>query len=121
MRGGVKFYRGSAAGARAYVEAGLSRADDYYLAETGGLAPRYAATPDGRVHSLGTLDGPAYEAWVGGFDPDTGAARGRLRTDANALRFCEVVINGPKSWSIAAELHPDIAAAYSAAQAAAAE
>lgn len=31
--GGVKFYRGAPAAARAYVERDGSRADDYYLAE----------------------------------------------------------------------------------------
>ena len=45
----------------------------------------------------------------------TGAAKGRLRDDARALRFVEVVVNGPKSWSLAAALHPDIATAYDAA------
>src|SRR3712207_9590772 len=44
------------------------------------------------------------------------AARGRLRTDNRAVRFVEIVVNGPKSWSLAAALHPDIAAAYDAAQ-----
>src|SRR3712207_7804115 len=44
------------------------------------------------------------------------AARGRLRTDDRAVRFVEVVVNGPKSWSLAAALHPDIAAVYDAAQ-----
>ena len=44
MHGGVKFYRGSAAAARSYVEADRSRADDYYLAEGTGLAERYVAT-----------------------------------------------------------------------------
>jgi conjugative relaxase-like TrwC/TraI family protein len=117
----VKFYRGGAGAARAYVEAGLSRADDYYLAEGDGVAARYAATADGRVQALGALDGDGYEAWVAGVDPDTGLAKGRLRSDANALRFCEVVINGPKSWSLAAELHLDVAAAHAAAQASAAE
>ena len=47
--------------------------------------------------------------------------RGRLRTDEQAVRFVEVVVNGPKSWSLAAALHPDIAAAYDAAQDRAAE
>ena len=37
------------------------------------------------------------------------------------MRFVEVVVNGPKSWSLAAALHPDIAAAYDAAQDRAAE
>ncbi|SDY63053.1 TrwC relaxase [Modestobacter sp. DSM 44400] len=32
------------------------------------------------------------------------------------MRFVEVVVNGPKSWSLAAALHPEIAAAYDAAQ-----
>ena len=41
---------------------------------------------------------------------------GRLRTDERAVRFVEVVVNGPKSWSLAAAVHPDVAAAYDAAQ-----
>ena len=114
MHGGVKFYRGSAAAARSYVEADHSRADDYYLAEGSGLAEHYIAGP-GAVQRVGDLDGPTYERWVGGYDVLTGAAKGRLRDDARALRFVEVVVNGPKSWSLAAALHPDIAAAYDAA------
>jgi exodeoxyribonuclease V alpha subunit len=114
MHGGVKFYRGSAAAARSYVEADHSRADDYYLAEGTGLAEHYIAGP-GAVRRVGDLDGPAYERWVAGYDVQTGAAKGRLRDDARALRFVEVVVNGPKSWSLAAALHPDIATAYDAA------
>ncbi len=114
MHGGVKFYRGSAAAARSYVEADHSRADDYYLAEGTGLAENYIAGP-GAVQRVGDLDGPTYERWVAGYDVLTGAAKGRLRDDARALRFVEVVVNGPKSWSLAAALHPDIAAAYDAA------
>ena len=114
MHGGVKFYRGSAAAARSYVEADHSRADDYYLADGTGLAEHYIAWP-GATERVGDLDGPAYERWVAGYDVPTGAAKGRLRDDSRALRFVEVVINGPKSWSLAAALHPDIAAAYDAA------
>jgi exodeoxyribonuclease V alpha subunit len=123
MHGGVKFYRGSAAAARSYVEADRSRVDDYYLAEGTGVAERYVATTlpavGGRgvcaVQHGGTLDGEAYERWVAGYDIETGTAKGRLRDDARALRFVEVVVNGPKSWSLAAALHPDIASAYDAA------
>lgn len=114
MHGGVKFYRGSAAAARSYVEADHSRADDYYLAEGSGLAEHYIAGP-GAVQRVGDLDGATYERWVAGYDVLTGAAKGRLRDDPRALRFVEVVVNGPKSWSLAAALHPDIAAAYDAA------
>ncbi len=62
------------------------------------------------------LTGETYETWVAGREPDTGEPRGRLRTDERAVRFVEVVVNGPKSWSLAAALHPDVAAAYDAAQ-----
>src|ERR1700712_3908419 len=41
---------------------------------------------------------------------------GRLRRDKQGLRFVEVVVNGPKTWSLAAALHPEIAAAYDQAQ-----
>ena len=131
----MKFYRGSAAAARTYVEADRTRVDDYYLADGTGLATRYVADPSTRgereggtqtgheeeraastVTNAGTLDGPAYEQWVAGYDVETGQAKGRLRTDDRALRFVEVVVNGPKTWSLAASLHPDVAAAYDAAQ-----
>jgi len=115
MHGGLKVYRGSATAARNYVEASRARADDYYLAEGTGIAERYIASPEG-VRAGGTLTGDGYETWVGGYDPDTGAAKGRLRTDDQAVRFVEVVVNGPKTWSLAAALHPDIAEAYDAAQ-----
>jgi conjugative relaxase-like TrwC/TraI family protein len=128
VHGGVKFYRGSPGAARSYVEADRSRVDDYYLAEGTGLAERYVATPTSKgvrlgvrdqergIRAGGTLDGPAYERWVAGYDVETGAPKGRLRRDKHGLRFVEVVVNGPKTWSLAAELHPEIAAAYDAAQ-----
>ena len=109
-------YRGSPAAARSYVEADRGRVDDYYLAEGTGVAQRYLAAHEAGVRDGGTLTGDAYEAWVGGYDPATGAPKGRVRTDAAAVRFVEVVVNGPKSWSLAAALHPEIAAAYDGAQ-----
>ena len=84
MHGGLKVYRGSATAARNYVEADRGRADDYYLAEGTGIAERYIASAEG-VRAGGTLTGDGYEAWVGGYDPDTGAAKGRLRTDDQAV------------------------------------
>ncbi len=115
MHGGMKVYAGAPAAARHYVEADRGRADDYYLAEGAGVARRFTAA-GGRVEELAPLTGETYEAWVAGFDPDTGVPRGRLRSDEHAVRFVEVVVNGPKSWSLAAALHPEVAAAYDAAQ-----
>jgi conjugative relaxase-like TrwC/TraI family protein len=111
----MKVYAGGATAARQYLEADRGRADDYYLAEGTGIARRFAAA-DGRVLELAPLTGDNYEAWVSGLDPETGLPRGRLRTAERAVRFVEVVVNGPKSWSLAAALHPDIAQAYDAAQ-----
>ncbi|MEJ7831829.1 MAG: MobF family relaxase [Nocardioides sp.] len=68
------------------------------------------------MRSAGTLDGDAYEQWVAGFDVETDRPKGRLRSDEHALRFVEVVVNGPKTWSLAAAVHPEVAAAYDAAQ-----
>src|SRR5665648_1141557 len=99
MHGGLKVYRGSPAAARSYVEADRGRVDDYYLAERTGVAQRYVASPTMGVRNGGTLTGDAYEAWVGGYDPATGAPKGRVRTDAAAVRFVEVADPGPMSWS----------------------
>jgi exodeoxyribonuclease V alpha subunit len=115
MRGGMKVYAGSPATARVYLEADRGRADDYYLAEGTGLARRFVAR-DGRVQERASLTGDGYETWVAGRDPDIGLPRGRLRTDERAVRFVEVVVNGPKSWSLAAAVHHDVAEAYDAAQ-----
>jgi len=115
VHGGVKFYNGAAKAARAYVERDRSRADDYYLGEGTGVAERLFETPDG-VAKAGCMDGDAYERWVSGIDVDTGHKKSRVREDANALRFVEVTVNGPKTWSLAAALHPDISAALDEAQ-----
>ena len=105
MHGGVKFYRGSAGAARSYVEADRSRVDDYYLAEghrPGRAVRRHAhtrgGTPGGTarkavVRAAGTLDGPAYERWVAGYDVETGQPKGRLRQ--RRRRVC----GSSRSWS----------------------
>jgi hypothetical protein len=115
MHGGMKIYAGSPAAARQYVEADRGRADDYYLAEGVGVARRFSVT-GGRVTELAPLTGDAYETWVAGCDPGSGEPRGQLRGDGHAVRFVEVVVNGPKTWSLAAALHPNVAQAYDAAQ-----
>src|SRR4051812_6536849 len=115
MRGGMKVYAGPPAAARLYLEVDRGRSDDYYLTEGTGIARRFTATA-GRVEERAPLTGDGYERWVAGRDPDADTPRGRLRTDARAVRFVEVVVNGPKSWSLAAAVHPELAAAYDEAQ-----
>src|SRR4051794_5943698 len=115
MHGGMKIYAGAPAAARQYMEADRGGADDHYLTEGAGLARRFSVT-EGRVTELAPLTGDSYETWVAGRDPGTGEPRGQLRADGRAVRFVEVVVNGPKSWSLAAALHPGIAVAYDAAQ-----
>ncbi|WP_345529710.1 MobF family relaxase [Nocardioides endophyticus] len=112
----MKFYRGAAKAARAYVERDRSRADDYYLGEGTGVAERLTASREAGVEQAGSMDGDTYEDWVAGIDVDTGISKGRVRDDANALRFVEVVVNGPKTWSLAAALYPEVSAALDAAQ-----
>jgi len=102
------------------VESDRSRADDYYLAEGTGVAARYVATP-ATLAPQPPMDGDTYERWVAGYDVETGAAKGRLIKADNGVRFAEVVVNGPKTWSLAAALDPEISEAYDAAQSRAAE
>ena len=117
MKGGMKFFRGAGRAARAYVEADHHRADDYYLAEGTGIAQLVEVRgATGEVSPVLGMDGPTYEKWVEGYDVLSGEPKGRLRTDDHALRFAEVVVNGPKSWSLAAGLHEDISRAYDVAQ-----
>lgn len=121
MHGGVKFYRGAAKAARTYVERDCARYDDYYLTEGDGIAMRFVVQKKTRetevtVEKKQDMDGETYEAWVAGLVIKTGQPKGRLRKDASGLRFVEVTINGPKTWSLAAALNPDVSAALDAAQ-----
>ncbi|WP_179659243.1 MobF family relaxase [Nocardioides panzhihuensis] len=114
----MKFYSSAAGAARSYLEKDHSRADDYYLTDGACLAERFAGTSSGVV-ARGPMDGNTYERWVAGYDVDTGLAKGRLLKDGGKrppVRFVEVIVNGPKTWSLAAALHPEIGAAYDHAQ-----
>lgn len=114
----MEAYCGAAGDARKYLEQDRSTADDYYLAEGTGLALRYVATPEA-VHQTGMIDGGTYERWVAGLQidgPKAGRPKGRLRNDKAANRFMEFTVNGPKTWSLAAALEPEIAEAHDAAQ-----
>src|SRR5947209_17201319 len=58
------------------------------------------------------LDRSQLRKWVDGFDPRTGERRGRDLESPVADLILDATINAPKSFSIAAMLDPDLAAAY---------
>lgn len=133
MRGGLVFFRGAGAAARAYLESDHSHADEYYLADAGAVAAWKAWDGQGVETSAATLDGASYQAWVDWKDPKSGLLRGTPREETRisrsgeivvnpaSPRFVEMTINCDKSLSVAAALDPAVSAALDDAQAAAGE
>ncbi|MDQ4500750.1 MobF family relaxase [Sinomonas sp. ASV322] len=119
MKGGVTLFRGDGAAARRYVESDRSRADDYYLGDA-TVAEFVQLDRHGEVNAVGDLVPEAYAAWVNWAHPITGEQLGIPRQAGEARlgspRFAEMVVNAPKSLSIAAALHPEVSAALDAAQ-----
>ncbi|WP_242448153.1 MobF family relaxase [Cellulomonas sp. WB94] len=113
-------FRGAGVAARRYLEADRSRADEYYL--EGGVARAELSVVDGsgRVIGVRALTPIEYAGWVDWVDPVTGESMGTPRQAGEARhgspRFAEMVVNTPKSLSIAAALHPEVSAALDAAQ-----
>lgn len=120
MRGGVILFRGTGAAACRYLESDRSRADEYYLEAGTALAEFSVVDGTGTVVGEHVLAPEAYRAWVDWVDPLTGEPRGRPRLAGNVRqgspRFAEMVVNTPKSLSIAAALHPDVSEALDGAQ-----
>ncbi|MFC4244008.1 MobF family relaxase [Gryllotalpicola reticulitermitis] len=120
MHGGVILFRGSGTDARRYLESDRSRADDYYL--EGGTALAEFVAVDGRGEVVGELGLTAgeYAQWVDWVNPLTGESMGIPRLPGNGRRgsprFAEMVVNVPKSLSVAAALHPEVSDALDAAQ-----
>ena len=124
MKGGVILFRGAGAAACRYLESDRSRADDYYLGGATALAAFTVTDGSGEVLATSELDAEAYAGWVDWTDPLTGSSMGRPRLPGEegsgkrgSPRFAEMVVNAPKSLSIAAALHPEVSAALDAAQA----
>lgn len=120
MKGGVILYRGSGADARRYLESDRSRADDYYLEGGTALAEFFVVDGDGVLIGEGALTPDQYAQWVSWINPLTGDSMGIPRHAGDARhgspRFAEIVVNAPKSLSIAAALHPEVSDALDAAQ-----
>ncbi|MES2865419.1 MobF family relaxase [Microbacterium profundi] len=113
-------FRGTGADARRYVEADRSRADDYYLGAGASVAAFTALDGDGNVTAVLGLDPKTYSAWADWTNPLTGESMGKPRLPGEGRqvspRFAEMVVNAPKSLSIAAALHPEVSDALDRAQ-----
>ncbi|GAA1831738.1 MobF family relaxase [Agromyces salentinus] len=113
-------YRGSGADARRYLESDRSRADDYYLKGGTTLAEFAVVDGNGDMIGDGSLTPGQYAQWVDWINPLTGESMGTPRQAGDARhgspRFAEMVVNAPKSLSIAAALHPEVSVALDAAQ-----
>ena len=118
MRGGVVLFRGTGADAMRYVKSDRSRADDYYLGDATGIS--YTALDASGEASRRPLSAEDYAGWVDWINPNTGERMGRPRLAGSdrqgSPRFAEMVINTPKSLSIAAALHPEVSEALDTAQ-----
>ncbi|MBP1326373.1 hypothetical protein JOF28_001605 [Leucobacter exalbidus] len=119
MQGGVILFRGTGADALRYVEADRSRADDYYLSDSTGV--QYTVLDaSGEAVSNRVLTADEYAGWVDWINPDTGEQMGKPRMAGSdrqgSPRFAEMVINAPKSLSIAAALHPEASESLNKAQ-----
>jgi len=120
MHGGVVLFRGTGADARRYVEADCSRADDYYLGADTSVAQFTALDGDGNVTAALGLEPEVYAGWVDWINPLTEESMGRPRLPGEGRqgspRFAEMVVNAPKSLSIAAALHPEVSEALDRVQ-----
>lgn len=124
MKGGVILFRGTGAAACRYLESDRSRADDYYLEGGTALAAFAVTDSGGEVLVTAELDATAYAGWVDWIDLQTGTPMGKPRLPGEegtakrgSPRFAEMVVNTPKSLSVAAALHPDVSDALDEAQA----
>ncbi len=120
MKGGVILFRGTGADALRYLESDRARADEYYLEAGTALAEFTAVDAEGRVVGEVALSADEYRQWVDWINPLTGESMGKPRMPGDGRRgsprFAEMVVNVPKSLSVAAALHPEVSEALDAAQ-----
>src|SRR5665648_686209 len=120
VRGGVILFRGTGTAARRDLEADRSQADEYYLEAGAARAELSVVDGSGRVIDERALTPVEYAVWVDWIDPISRESMGRARQAGDGRRgsprFAEMVVNTPKSLSIAAALHPDVSEALDAAQ-----
>ncbi len=120
VKGGVILFRGADAAARRYLESDRSTADEYYREGGTALAEFTVTDARGQVIDMRVLDPEQYAAWVDWTDPVSGTSMGTPRGAGKGMRgsprFAEIVVNAPKSLSLAAALNPEVSDALDAAQ-----
>lgn len=87
------------------VSAGADAAVDYG-AEDAPTVARWTVTEAGAASDR--LDHEALRAWIDGTDPATGEQRGRANVAADSHLLYDSTINAPKTYSLAAVLHPEL-------------
>lgn len=92
---------------------GVETLAGYSGVDTAGVQ-RFTVT--GGVVAVDRLDAEQLRAWVDGRDPATGERRGRELLSPDADLILDGTINAPKSYSIAALIHPELAAEFEALQ-----
>lgn len=120
VKGGVTLFRGTGAAACRYLKSDRSTADDYYLEGGTALAEFAVTNASGEVVAERSLSPEEYAAWVDWIDPVTGTSMGTPRLPGDGRkgspRFAEMVVNTPKSLSVAAALHPEVSDALDEAE-----
>ncbi|MDW4573254.1 AAA family ATPase [Microbacterium sp. M3] len=129
MRGGLeRWKRGvESRGVRQAIAYALEGVCDAHVVHSPGIdeLEEYSGTADASVTRFvvehgairsDELSSGALRVWLSGHDPVTGEERGKtlLRSDSDLL--LDGTLNHPKSYSIAAMLHPEVAAEFEALQ-----
>jgi hypothetical protein len=87
---------------------------DAYSGVGGATVTRFVAELDGITHD--ELDADQLASWVDGADPLSGEHRGRRLESPHADLVLDSTVNAPKSFSIAALIHPELATEFEALQ-----
>jgi len=99
-----------AAQVSAQVSAGADVGAAY--AEADARVTRWSISTDGLVEDQ--LDANQLRTWIDGRDPQGGQVRGRAGVSPSTHLFYDATVNAPKTYSLAAVLHPELRVAFDA-------
>ncbi len=129
MRGGLERWKrgvGSRGSRNAIAYALEGTCDAHMSSSTGAEAlETYSAASDSTVSrfivdngviTTDQLNAGGLRVWLSGYDPITGEERGHQRLSPDADLLLDGTLNHPKSYSLAALLHPELADEFEALQ-----